>query len=334
VPLRAPDFFLQPELSAVHSESCMKYFSKTLLITLLLTSLRNEAADVPIDKSEILAQRGKGVVTQQMFTARADKIPADVREPTLRSGNRLRDVINSLLLRAQLAADAREAGFDLEQIVIDRMQLAAQNELAEAWLEHYVNIQPEADYEQLARENYLLRQEKMYSTPRIDVSHILVSTKERSNEDAKELADDIYQQLLANPDSFGELVVKFSEDPSASSNKGSFTGVKKGDMVKPFEDAAFALKDGEISEPVETDFGYHIIRLDAHIAPVELDFEDLKDNLMRAERKKHDERIKRDYLESLTSLEVHMTEEQLGEMVSRQFGEKSVDAKATGDDSE
>ena len=312
----------------------MKYFSKILLVTLLLTSLRNEAADIPVDKGEILAQRGKGVVSQQMFAARADKIPADMRAPTLRNGNRLRDVINSMLLRAQLAADAREAGFDLEQIVIDRMQLAAQNELAEAWLEHYVNIQPEADYEQLARENFLLKQEKLYSAPQIDVSHILVSTKERSDEDAKELAEDIYQQLLVSPDSFGDLVVNFSEDPSASSNKGSFKGVIKGDMVKPFEDVAFALKEGEISEPVKTDFGYHIIRLDAHIAPEELSFEDVKEKLIRVERKKHAERIKRDYLETLTSLEVHMTEEQLGEMVSRQFGEKSVNATATDEDSE
>ena len=68
----------------------------------------------------------KGVVTQQMFSARADKIPADIREPTLRNGNRLRDVINGMLLRAQLAADAREAGFDQNQVVIDRMKLAAE----------------------------------------------------------------------------------------------------------------------------------------------------------------------------------------------------------------
>lgn len=312
----------------------MKYFKNILLVTFFLISFRNEAADVPVDKNEILAQRGKGIVTQTMFSARADRIPDDAREPTLRNGKRLRDVINNLLLRAQLAADARESGYNLEQIVIDRMQLAAEQELADAWLEHYVSIQPEADYEQLAHEAFLLKQEKVYSSPKVDVSHILVATKERSDEDAKALAEDIYKQLQADPELFGELVVKYSEDPSASSNKGSFTEVKKGDMVKPFEDKAFALKDGEISAPVKTDFGYHVIRLDAKIEPVELDFDDLKVDLMRIERKKHDERVKRDYLESLTSLEVFMTEEQLGEMVSRQFGEKSDQAKTAGDDSE
>ena len=311
----------------------MNIFSKLLLVVALLLSFRSEAEDTE-DTKEILAQRGKGIVTQQMFTARADKIPADIREPTLRNGNRLRDVINGMLLRAQLAADAREAGFDQNQVVIDRMKLAAEYELAEAWLQHYVDMQPEADYEQLARESFLLRQESMVSEPKIDVSHILVSTKERSDEEAKAIADDIYQQLLADPDLFAELVTKYSEDPSASSNHGSFTAVNMGDMVKPFEDAAFALDEGGISEPVKTTFGYHIIRLDAHIPPEKIEFEDVKDQLLESERKKHDERLKVDYLESLTSLDVQMTEEQLGEMVSRQFGEKYVPPEAKEDKSE
>jgi parvulin-like peptidyl-prolyl isomerase len=312
----------------------MKTFPKVFFIVPLLLSFRAEAADVTVSDTEILAQRGKGVVSQQMFAARADKIPADIRQPTLRDRNRLQDVLNSMLLRTQLAADAREAGFDKEQIVIDRMQLAADYELAEAWLQHYVEMKPEADYEQLARENFLLNQENILSSPKVDVSHILVSTKERSDEEAAALAEDIYNQLTANPDLFAELVVEYSEDPSASANHGSFNGVKKGDMVKPFEDTAFALQPGEISAPVKTEFGYHIIRLDAYIAPEKLDFEDVKAQMIESERKKHQERAKRDYLESLTSLEVKMTEEQLGEMVSRQFGEKPVDPEVKADDSE
>lgn len=311
----------------------MKVFPKILLFIAFSMSFKSEAADTE-DAKEILAQRGNGIVTQQMFTARADKIPADIREPTLRNGNRLRDVINGMLLRAQLAADAREAGFDQNQVIIDRMKLAADYELAEAWLQHYVDSQPEADYEQLARETFLLRQENMVSEPKIDVSHILVSTKERSDEEAKALADDVYQQLLSDPNLFAELVTKYSEDPSATSNHGSFKAVNKGDMVKPFEDAAFALTEGEISSPVKTEFGYHIIRLDAHIPPEKMEFEDVKVQLIETERKKHDERLKVDYLESLTSLDVHMTEEQLGEMVSRQFGEKYVPPQAKEDKSE
>lgn len=312
----------------------MNFFSKVSLIVLLLISAYSKADDNTASDLDILAQRGKGTVTQDEFAARADRIPADVRQPTLRNAKRLEDVINNLLLRAQLAADAREAGFDKQAIVKDRMQLAAEHELADAWLQHYIDMQPPADYEQLARENFLLRKESTFSSPEIDVSHILISTKERSNEDALAIATDIKGQLTENPALFGEMVAKFSEDPSASSNHGSFTKVQKGQMVKPFEDVAFAMQPGEISRPVKTEFGYHVIRLDALIPPKKQEFEDLKPQLIETERKKHEDRIRRDYLESLTSLEVHMSEEQLGEMVSRQFGDKSVDLRVKKDDSE
>jgi len=312
----------------------MNLFLKVLLLTLVLASFACQAADDSGSDLDVLATRGKGVVTQDEFAARADKIPADARVATLRNQNRLRDVINSLLLRAQLAADAKDAGFDKEKIVIDRMQLAAENELAEAWLEHYVDMQPEADYEKLARENFLLTQDSAYSSPKINVSHILVSSKERPDENARALADDIHKQLLTNPELFSELVTKYSEDPSAASNHGSFEGVKKGDMVKDFEDTAFALKPGEISTPVKTQYGYHIIRLDAYFPPEKQQFEDVKIQLVEKERKKHDDRIKRDYLDTLTSLDAHMTEEQLEEMISRLIGEKPVDQAVKEEDSE
>jgi len=312
----------------------MKTFSRVLVIASLSIGFTCVAADEKDVDLDILAERGNGVVTQEMFTARADQIPADIRTPTLRNGNRLRDVINSMLLKSQLAADAKAAGFDKEKVVIDRMQLAAENELAGAWLEHYVDMQPDADYEQLAREQFLLTQKNAVSSPKIDVSHILIATGERSDEDAKALADDIYQQLQANPDKWDELVMEYSEDPSAKSNNGSFKDVKKGDMVKPFEDAAFALQPGEITTPVKTQFGYHIIRLDAYYPPRKQTFEDVKTQLVESERKKHRERIRRAYLESLTSLEVQMSEAQLGEMVTRNFGDKAEDPEVKDDDSE
>jgi parvulin-like peptidyl-prolyl isomerase len=214
------------------------------------------------------------------------------------------------------------------------MQLAAQAELAEAWVQHYVELQPEGDYEQLAREYYQLHQEKLISSPEIDVSHILISTKERSQEDASELAESISRQLKQDPALFDELVMEYSEDPSASSNKGKFSKVKEGDMVKPFEEAAFALKQDEISAPVRTEYGYHIIRLDAHFAAKKTSFAEIKQRLMEREREQHQDRIRRDYLDSLTAIDVDMTEDALAEMVKRQFGEDNTESETEGEDSE
>ena len=312
----------------------MKLFLNVLLFGSLSLSAFSAYAEETLDEKEILAQRGNGTVTQKAFSARADRIPADIRFSTLRNGNRLRDLINNMLLRAQMAADARAAGFDKEPMVVDRMQLAAEQELGDAWLQHYVASQPEADYEQLARETYELNKESLLSSPKIDVSHILISTSERSDEDALLLVNSVHQQVVETPASFDELAIEYSEDPSVSSNKGSFTKVSKGDMVQRFEDAAFALQVGEISAPVKTEYGYHIIRLDGYYEPQMMTFDEVKTQLIKSERDKHRDRIRRDYMESLTSLDVQMTEAQLTEMVRRQFGEEYTTTEAGDEDSE
>jgi len=300
-----------------------------VFLSLLFLSLTVQALEPDID-SEILAKRGDGIVTQAMFSARADKIPAKSRLAALRDGNRLQDVINTLLVRAQLAADARKAGFQNEKMVAARMQLAADAELAEAWITHYVESQPEGDYEQLAYEYYQTHPKEMMSAEKIDVSHILVSTKERSQEEALELATSLGEQLEKDSSIFDDLVTEHSEDPSAASNAGKFLDVGKGAMVEEFEKMAFSLKEGEISAPVKTMYGYHIIRLDARTASEKLSFERVKQRLVDNERKQHSDRIKQDYLSSLTSLDVELSEQQLGELIDRLFGKDFIDPYTAG----
>lgn len=306
-------------------------FTIVLLTSMFSSGIRAQETETNLD---IFAERGKGVVTQDDFTARADRIPEHSRKATLRDRNRVNSLLQGLLIASQLAADAREAGFDKEKTVIDRMKLAADAELADAWLTHYVEVRSKADYEALAHEYYLLNGKSIRSSPKVDVSHILISTKERSDEDAKNLADKIYKKLVEDPSQFDKFVVEYSEDPSAPSNKGKFKNVKKGDMVENFEVTAFALQQDEISEPVKTEFGYHIIRLDASIKPRQMTFEEVKDQLILREQAKHDERVKLDYLDSLNSQEIKMSEAQLMEMVRRQFGEDYVDPGTIRDNSE
>ena len=305
---------------------------KYLALTMLFLSMNIYAQSLSSDE-EILAQRGNGVVTQVDFTARADKIPAKSRHAALRDTGRLRDVLNTLLLRAQMAADAREAGYDQEAVVKDRMRLAADAELGQAWLQHYVEIQPEGDYEQLAREYYQLNKQEILTSEQIDVSHILVSTDSRTIEEARELADSISQKIELNPELFDELVTTYSEDPSASSNHGRFFRIKKGGMVDSFEDAAYSMTKGEISKPVKTIYGFHIIRLDEYYEPKEMSFDEVKSGLIDRERERHQERLKQQYLGSLTSLDVQMSKEALEEMVNRQLGEDYVESPDNGADS-
>ncbi|MFH1448433.1 MAG: peptidylprolyl isomerase [Candidatus Micrarchaeota archaeon] len=91
----------------------------------------------------------------------------------------------------------------------------------------------------------------MYPMDEIRASHILVSKLEE--------ADHILNELKSGKD-FAELARKFSSCPS-NRNGGDLGFFKRGQMVKEFEDAAFALEPGQVSLPIRTQFGYHIIKL-------------------------------------------------------------------------
>ena len=78
------------------------------------------------------------------------------------------------------------------------------------------------------------------------------------------------------PDSFAELAKKNSQDVGSAANGGDLDFFTRGTMLKPFEDAAFALKKGEISAVVETDYGYHIIKLTDVKTPKQRSFEEVR----------------------------------------------------------
>ena len=78
---------------------------------------------------------------------------------------------------------------------------------------------------------------------------------------AKKKAEDLLAQLRAAPDKFAELARQYSQDPGSKDNGGDLGFFARGAMVKPFEEAAFKLKPGQISGIVETDFGFHILKV-------------------------------------------------------------------------
>ena len=97
--------------------------------------------------------------------------------------------------------------------------------------------------------------------------HILINAAKDAAPDLKQKAKARAEALLAearkNPAGFAELAKKNSEDPGSAGQGGDLDFFGRGAMVKPFEDAAFAMKPGEISNLVETDFGYHLIKLES-----------------------------------------------------------------------
>jgi len=111
-------------------------------------------------------------------------------------------------------------------------------------------------------------------------SHILITASKDApaadREKAQARAVELLAQARKSPGSFAELAKKNSQDPGSATQGGDLGFFARGAMVKPFEDAAYALNKGDISEVVESDFGYHIIQLTDIKAPRKPSFEELR----------------------------------------------------------
>ena len=107
---------------------------------------------------------------------------------------------------------------------------------------------------------------KQYSTAEErSASHILIAVKpDASAADkaaAKQKAEALVAQVKANPGKFADIAKANSQDPGSAPQGGDLGTFARGSMVKPFEDAVFAASVGDIVGPVQTDFGYHIIKV-------------------------------------------------------------------------
>ncbi len=104
-------------------------------------------------------------------------------------------------------------------------------------------------------------------------AHILIAVKPdakpEEREAAKKKAEEILAKVKANPASFAELAKQYSQDPGSASRGGDLGQFPRGTMVKPFDDAVFGMKVGDIVGPVASDFGYHIIKLEG-IVPAKM----------------------------------------------------------------
>lgn len=135
-------------------------------------------------------------------------------------------------------------------------------------------------------EFYNERKNEMSQPEQVKARHILFKVNETDPQDKKNeqlsKAKDVLKEAKAGKSEFGELAKKYSEGPSAP-NGGDLGYFPRGRMVPSFETAAFALKPNEISDIVETQFGYHIIKVEekkeARVIPFDEAKEAIRENI-------------------------------------------------------
>ncbi|MBA9028787.1 peptidylprolyl isomerase [Peribacillus huizhouensis] len=123
------------------------------------------------------------------------------------------------------------------------------------------------------KEYFEANKDQYAQAEQVEASHILVKDEATAKEVAKKLADG---------GDFAKLAKEYSTDTANASNGGKLGYFGKGEMAPEFESAAFSLKVNEISDPVKTDFGYHIIQVTGKKAAKAANFEDSKKDIKEA----------------------------------------------------
>lgn len=159
--------------------------------------------------------------------------------------------------------------------VLDASRLGAEAEPAEADL----------------RRLYEQRKEAFKVQESVDVRHILISAPagdEKADATARAKAQDLAKQAKSGAD-FAQLARTHSEDPGSKESGGLYEGVTRGKMVKEFEQAAFSLKPGEVSDPVKTSYGYHVLKVEKRQTEKTRSFDEVKAELLPLARQQRSE---------------------------------------------
>jgi len=136
------------------------------------------------------------------------------------------------------------------------------------------------------RQRYQQVKDQRFTQPaRRHVRHILIQVpKDASKEQvekAKEKLESIRQRVVSGDATFAAMAKQYSDDAGSADKGGDLGFIRRGDMVKPFEQAAFSLKEGTVSQPVRTDFGWHLIKV-TEVQPQKVKpFDQVKDQLRR-----------------------------------------------------
>jgi len=181
-----------------------------------------------------------------------------------------------------LAADAKKLGIDKDPRIKEQIEILTNNQLASELLKKEiaekirVSDEEAGIYYELHKDGY-----KMPETVR--VRHILVKAGKEAGEESRKAAREKSESLLKrirSGEDFGKVAEESSDDIGSKAKGGALDFFSRGKMIKPFEDAAFSLKPGEVGDIVETKYGYHIIKCEGKKAAGLVPFEDEKKGIV------------------------------------------------------
>ncbi|RUP28991.1 MAG: peptidylprolyl isomerase [Curvibacter sp.] len=248
----------------------------------LSAALLCSATALAEDHNAVVLLEGAGVqVTDQDVLVETMTIPPEQRKAALSKPETVGQIALNIYTRKVLAADAIKAGAEKDDDTLKALALVREKTFMDYAIVHLDrrNALPAAEAEKQALASYKANSKKYEVAEQVKASHILVKFGDDPKA-AKEKAEGILAELKGGAN-FAELAKAKSDDPGSAARGGDLGLFGRGKMVKPFEDAAFALKNpGDLSDIIESQFGYHVLVLTERKPAGVKPFEEVKDDLI------------------------------------------------------
>ncbi len=251
-----------------------------LMIALFVVSLyaQSFAAEDPV-----VARIGDTEILKSDFerwmSFGSEQTRATMEKDPKRQAAMLRQIVTSKVI----ADEVRKKGFAQRPDIRENMELLTDNFLTIEYFDKVVAKKVKATDEGI-REYYEENKNKFRDPARIRARHILVKVNRTAQEEELKQARDKTENILSRVKSgedFAKLASEYSDDPGSKSKGGDLGFFSRGRMAPEFERAAFSLNPGDISDIVQTNFGFHIIKVAEKKEPSIKPYEAVKEQLRK-----------------------------------------------------
>jgi len=237
--------------------------SKVLLLLVILSLLFSWTA-LAEEADPVLAKAGDYVIRKSDLDRLISYYPPD-KQKHLQENPPQKAALVKLLIQVKVVSDiAKKEGFDKRPDVKEQVALTADNFIVSEYMAKVVTKDIEITGKDV--EQYYELVKGKYTVPeQARARHIMIKTSKTSTDEekrnAKARAEEILERLKKGED-FAKVAEQYSEDPKSRVKGGDLGYLPRGKMPKSLENAAFTLKPGELSGVIETDFGFHILKVE------------------------------------------------------------------------
>jgi peptidyl-prolyl cis-trans isomerase C len=261
------------------------------LLAVMVLSIILISPGIQAQDKEILAKIGTKTIT----TADLNRVISyydQEQQKMIEKNPQIKENILMQIIRSTVIAQlAKKKGFDKKAEIRNQQEMIINNFLATVYLQKEV-VEKISISEEKARSYYKDHPDVFKDPEMIRVKHILIKTEasapEEEKKKAKAKAEAVLKKIKGGED-FSKLASEVSDDPGTKDKGGDLDFFPRGTMIPAFEEVAFSLKPGETSGLVETEYGYHIIKMEekkeALLEPYEKIKDKVKDQALQEMRK-------------------------------------------------